>query len=209
MKKDSQNKAEKFWNRTAKSYDREEEKDKEIYKYTIERTKKHLKPYDTILDLGCGTCLFSNELYKNVKHIDAIDFSIKMIEIAKTKAEKQNIENIEYSQATIFDDRLKPASYDVILCFYILHLLENEQQTMRRIHDLLKPGGILISVTPCMGEKTIQRSLFSVISKIGIIPKISLFKQLDLEKLIATNFSIIESECLPNTSNQVFIIAKK
>ena len=209
MKKDSKNKAEKFWDRTANSYDKEEEKDKKTYEHIIGRTKRYLKSSDTILDLGCGTGLVSNELSANVKNIDAIDFSTKMIEIAKTKAENRKIKNIEYSHTTVFDDRLKLASYDVIFCFYILHLLDNEQKIMRKIHELLKPDGILISVTPCMGEKIIQGSLFSIFSKIGIVPKVNLFKRLDLERLIAENFNIIESECLPKTSNQYFIASRK
>jgi 2-polyprenyl-3-methyl-5-hydroxy-6-metoxy-1,4-benzoquinol methylase len=210
MKIDSQNKAEKFWDRTASNYDKEEKKDKKTYLQIIERTKSYLKSADIVLDLGCGTGLVSNEISEYVKKIDAIDLSSKMIEIAKTKAEKRDIQNIEYSQATVFDDSLKLASYDVILCFYIIHLLDDPQAVMRKIKELLKPDGILISVTPCMGEKPIQRGVFSILSRIGIIPEISLFKRFDLERLFAIgSFSIIENECLSQTSHQYFIVSKK
>lgn len=209
MKKNTQNKAEKFWDRTANSYDKEEEKDKKTYKYIIEKTKSYLKSSDTVLDFGCGTGLVSNKISENVRKVDAIDFSSKIIEVAKTKAEKRKIQNIEYSQTTVFDNKLKPASYDVILCFYTLHLLDNQQEIMYKIHELLKQDGILISVTPCMGEKPFQGRLFSIFSKIGIVPKISLFKRLDLERLISENLNIIESECLPKTSNQYFIVSRK
>lgn len=210
MKIDSLNKAEKFWDRTASNYDKEEEKDKKTYGQIIERTRNYLKSSDTVLDLGCGTGLVSNEISENVKKIDAIDLSSKMIEIAKTKAKKLKIQNIEYLHSTVFAAKLNLASYDIILCFYILHLLDNQQEIMRKIYGLLKTGGILISVTPCMGEKPIQGGLFSIFSKIRIVPKVSLFKQPDLERLLtAQNFIIIENECLPKTSNQYFIVSKK
>jgi hypothetical protein len=61
-----------------------------------------------------------------------------------------------------------------------------------------------------MGEKPIQRGVFSILSRIGIIPEISLFKRFDLERLFAIgSFSIIENECLSQTSHQYFIVSKK
>lgn len=210
MKIDSRNKAEKFWDRTAGNYDKEEKKDEKIYLQIIEKSKNYLKPTDTVLDFGCGTGLVSNEISGTVKNIQAIDFSLKMIEIAKTKAQKQKIQNIEYLHATIFDDSLKSGSYDVILCFYILHLLEIPQAAVRKMHQLLKPGGMLISVTPCMGEKPFLRSLFSIFSKLGIVPQIKSFKPHDLEQLLTSeNFEIIENKFLSETSNQYFIVSKK
>lgn len=210
MKKDSRNKAEKFWDRTASNYDKEEKKNEKTYLQIIEKSKSYLKTADIVLDFGCGTGLVSNEIAKSVKKIHAIDLSSKMIEIAKTKAEKQKILNIEYAHATIFDDSLKLGSYDVILSFYILHLLEDPQVVIRKIHKLLKPGGMLISVTPCMGEKPFLSGLFSIFSKVGIVPQIKPFKLPSLEQLFTNeSFEIIENKFLPETSNQYFIVAKK
>jgi 2-polyprenyl-3-methyl-5-hydroxy-6-metoxy-1,4-benzoquinol methylase len=210
MKKDPRNKAEKFWDRTASNYDKEEKKDEKIYLQIIEKLKSYLKTSDIVLGFGCGTGLVSNEIAKSVKKIHAIDLSLKMIEIAKTKAEKQKILNIEYAHATIFDDSLKLGSYDVILSFYILHLLEDPQVVIKKIHKLLKPVGMLISVTPCMGEKPFLSGLFSIISKIGIVPQIKPFKLPSLEELFTNeSFEIIENKFLLETSNQYFIVAKK
>jgi 2-polyprenyl-3-methyl-5-hydroxy-6-metoxy-1,4-benzoquinol methylase len=59
-------------------------------------------------------------------------------------------------QATIFDTRLKEETFDVILAFGILHLLKDFPKAIRRINELLKPGGWFISSTACMGkDKTI------------------------------------------------------
>lgn len=148
------NKSEKFWDKMANYYDRVEKKDELTYIKIIEKTKKYLKINDVVLDYGCGTGLISNEIADNVKVIHAIDISSKMIEIAKKKADGRKIENIDYAHSTIFDERYKRCSFDVILVFYILHLLEDPHKVMQRINELLKPGGLIISATPCMGEKT-------------------------------------------------------
>ncbi len=194
---DSHNQAEKFWDRIANNYDKEEKKDTQTYSHIFEKTRKYLKGSDVVLDYGCGTGLVSNEIAGNVKMVYAIDISSKMIEIAKNKATGREIENIDYAYSTIFNDRYKNGSFDVILAFYILHLSDDSQRVIQRVNELLKPGGLFISATPCMGDKLILNKLLSIASKIGIVPKIKSFKFPDLEGLIKKeNFEIIETECL-------------
>jgi len=207
---DSRNQAEKFWDRTANNYDKEEKKDEQTYLSIIEKTRKYSKVSDVVLDYGCGTGLVSNEIAGNVKMVHAIDISSKMIEIAKNKAIGRKIQNIDYAYSTIFDDKYKKGSFNVILAFYVLHLLDDSQKVIQRMNELLKPGGLIISVTPCMGEKPILNSIFSIVSKIGIIPKIKSFKFPELEHLLTKeNLEIIETEYLHKKSEQYFIVAKK
>jgi 2-polyprenyl-3-methyl-5-hydroxy-6-metoxy-1,4-benzoquinol methylase len=203
---DSRNQPEKFWDRTANNYDKEEKKDEQTYLSILEKTRKYLKNRDVVLDYGCGTGLVSNEIAINVKMVHAIDTSSKMIEIAKNKAIGRKIQNIDYAHSTIFDDRYKSGTFDVILAFYVLHLLDDSQ----RMNELLKPGGYIVSATPCMGEKPILSSLFSIANKIGIIPKIKPFRFPELEGLITKgNFEIVETECLHLNTRQYFNVAKK
>ena len=195
------NKSEKFWDRMSKYYDKLA-KDK-AYKKTLEITKKHLKSSDIVLDYACATGLFSIELAGNVKEIHGIDISSKMIETAKRKAGK----NVNFAKATIFE-KYEKETFNVILAFNILHLLEEPQKVMQRINELLKPGGLFISVTPYLGEKYSFLSIFLVLlRKIKILPYIRSFKISELKELISGNFQIVETSNLP--SMQYLIIAKK
>ncbi|WP_421977074.1 class I SAM-dependent methyltransferase [Roseivirga seohaensis] len=210
MKNNTLSKAVKFWDRAASSYDREEKKDEEKYQETINQLAQYLKTEYLVLDFGCGTGLIANEIAPLVQQIDAIDFSQKMVDLAKTKAQKQQITNVQYKQATIFNDYLKPASYDVILCFHVLHLLESAEQVVSRMHKLLKPEGLIVSVTPCMAEKPFMNGLFSVLYKLGLTPKINPLKLQDLKKLFTEgSFKIIDHHLLPKTSNEYFTVSKK
>ena len=139
-----------------------------------------------------------------------------MIEAAKRKAVERKIENVDFAQAIIFDERYKRELFDVILVFNILHLLEDNQQVMQRITELLKPGGLFISTTPCLKEKLafsnkFQLSFYLLLSKIGLIPLyIGRFKFSELEDLIANgNLQIIETENLYPRISSYFIVAKK
>lgn len=40
-------------------------------------------------------------------------------------------------------------------------MVDDAPRVIQRIHELLKPGGLLISATPCMGEKTFLRTLWN------------------------------------------------
>jgi 2-polyprenyl-3-methyl-5-hydroxy-6-metoxy-1,4-benzoquinol methylase len=206
----TRNKSEKFWDRMAKYFDREERKDEPTNIKIIEKTKKYLKISDTVLDYGCGTGTAAIEIASSVKIVNGIDISSKMIEAAKEKTVERKVKNIDFAQTTIFDEKLKTGSFDVILCFYLLHLVEDTPKVMQRINELLKPGGLIISATPCMGEKTFLSILLSLVSKIGLIPKFRSFKSSELEDSIVNgNFEIVETECLHQSGQQYFIVAKK
>ncbi|HEY9204711.1 MAG TPA: class I SAM-dependent methyltransferase [Candidatus Methanoperedens sp.] len=203
------NKSEKFWDRMAKYFDREERKDEPTNVKIIEKTRNRLKISDNVLDYGCGTGTAAIEIAGSVKTVNGIDISSKMIEAAKRKTVERKVKNIDFAQTTIFDEKFKKGSFDVILCFNLLHLVDDKPNVMRRINELLKSGGMIISATPCI-KGTFLGFLLSPLSKIGLIPQITSFKVSELEDLmIDGNFEIIETECLNKSGQQYFIVAKK
>ena len=196
--------SEKFWDRTAKSFEK-------IPIKTVEKIREHIKSSDTVLDLGCATGTIVNEIAKNVKEIHGIDISSKMINIAKDKASKRVIKNAHFTQATIFDKRYKEESFDVILAFNVLHLFKNTQEVIRRINGLLKKGGLFISSTVCLAEKnTFLAFFFSLLTKVRIVPYVKFFKILELKDFIVNeNFEIIETEKTFSDTYSYFIVVKK
>lgn len=190
-------KPEKFWDKQAKDFI---------------TTPKYLNIDDTVLDYGCATGIISNAISDKVKEIHAIDISSKMIEIAKTKAGERSIKNVNYAQATIFDERYLKESFNVILAFRILHMLEDTQAVIRRINELLKPGGIFISVTACMGPlKAFLGVPLFLLRKIGIMPlHINMFNLPELQGIITGgSFKIVEYERMNDRLPHYCIVARK
>ena len=139
-----------------------------------------------------------------------------MVEAAKRKAVERKIENVDFAHATLFDERNKRESFDVILAFNILHLLDDTRQAAQRIAELLKPGGLFISITPCLKEKMAflnksELSFFLLLIRMGLFPNmLTSFKFSELEDLIARgNFQIVESEKLYYKLSGYFAVAKK
>jgi len=113
----TRSRSEKFWDRIAKYFDWVEKKDEPINLKIIEKTKNLINSCDTVLDFGCGSGTAAIAIASSVKKINGIDISSKMIELAKRKAEESKVRNIDFEQATIFDEKFKTESFDVILCF--------------------------------------------------------------------------------------------
>jgi hypothetical protein len=78
------------------------------------------------------------------------------------------------------------------------------------MNELLKPGGLLISATPCVGEKKLLRSLLFFAGRVGLVPNVKSFKIRNLVDTIEeANFSIVEPDCLKKSSQEYFIVARK
>jgi 2-polyprenyl-3-methyl-5-hydroxy-6-metoxy-1,4-benzoquinol methylase len=203
-------KSEKFWDRLSRNYDKPDTIIEVTEFKSIEYVHKYLNSSDIVLDFGCATGTIASSIAEKVKEIHGIDISSKMIQIAENRAIERRIENIYFSQSTIFDNRYKRDSFNMILSFSILHLLENTDKIMQRIHELLKPGGFFISLTPCLGEKMFLSNLLGLIRRMGILPYIRRFKISELEKsIIEGSFQLVESKCIDNNPLEYFIIAKK
>jgi 2-polyprenyl-3-methyl-5-hydroxy-6-metoxy-1,4-benzoquinol methylase len=210
------NKSKKFWDSASDNYDKTEERFEYIHSKSRKNTKKYLENSNVVLDYGCGTGTVSCEIAHYVKEIHAIDISSKMIEIAKEKAADKKIENITFSQTDIFDEKHKKESFDRILAFNMLQTIPKPKDVVQRIDELLKPNGLFISVTPCLGGKLsflvgLQIRLFQIMCKIGIIPvPIRRLKSSDLDDLITNgNFQKVDTEHIYKRASSYFIVAKK
>jgi 2-polyprenyl-3-methyl-5-hydroxy-6-metoxy-1,4-benzoquinol methylase len=205
------NRSEKFWDRRAREYDRDERKYVQTYHKTIESTKRHLATSDIVLDYACGTGIITNEIAASVTEICAIDTSSKMIDVARRRAAERSLDNVHYTKATLFDRSYQRESFDVILAFNILHLLDDPQKVLPRIGELLTPGGLFISATPCLGEKkTFLGILLALLSRLGLVPYLKVLTISELEELVVcAGFRIVEAQDLDQTPPSYLIVAKR
>ncbi len=210
------NKTENFWNKASKGYDKSEARFEFIHNMTRKYAEKYLDASNIVLDYGCGTGTKSCELASHVKEIHAIDISKAMVESARNKAANSNIENVHFTQATIFDSRYENESFDVIFAFNMLHTVDKPHHVVQRIHELLKPNGLLISSTPCLGGRksllvTMQIHLVRILSKIGIIPiTIREYRRSDLDSLLGKgDFKTVEAKEIYKGASSYFIVARK
>jgi ubiquinone/menaquinone biosynthesis C-methylase UbiE len=203
--------SEKFWDKAAPNYAKSTIRDMVSYDQTMDRTRAHLKPDHRALELGCGTGTTALRLADGVRHLTATDISSQMIAIAQTKARDQGVENVTFRHAALSDSADPDGPFDVVMGFNLLHLLDDLPSALGDIADMVKPGGLFISKSGCIGEKTFYlRPVVAVMQMLGKAPYFSSLKISDLEGLISgAGFSIIETHTFPGMVANRFIVARK
>ena len=202
----------KVWNKMADKYSRQPIANQKAYEIKLDLTREYFTPESTILEFGCGTGSTAILHAPYVKHIDAIDVSQRMIEIAEAKLAPEGIDNVDFSVADMDTFKAEPDSYDVALGLNILHLLDDRMSAMQQVYHALKPGGYFVSSTACLREKMLMllmEPLFPIMRAIGQWPRVSRFSakrlQADME---AIGFKTVHY-WQPDNGISAFIVAQK
>jgi ubiquinone/menaquinone biosynthesis C-methylase UbiE len=200
----------KFWDWIAERYARSPIADEASYKKKLQITQDYLRSGMEVLEFGCGTGSTALIHAPHVKHIRAIDISSRMIEIARGKANASRTTNITFDQSN-FDDFYAPdQSFHAVFGLSILHLLENRDAAISKVHRLLTPGGIFVSSTACIGDWMKWFKLVAPIGKLsGFLPLVKVFTSEELvASLVKAGFEI-DHRWQPARGKAVFIVARR
>ena len=165
-----------------------------------------------MLDIGCGTGTQCGDLAGNVKQVTGIDIPSKLLAIAEQRKAERKLDNIEFIKTSLYDERLKADSFDVVMAFFVLHFFEDIDAVFQRIHDLLKPGGLFISETACLGEKSqITGKLLRFVGHLGFLPIINPLTTRQLEQALEkSGFRIVDKIRFSDSSDAEYtLFAKK
>ena len=197
----------------ADRYSKSPVSDEESYQKKLKVTREYLKPYMEVLEFGCGTGSTAIAHAAQVKHIQAIDISSRMIEIAQRKADESDVKNISFERSSIDEFSVSDQTLDAVLGLSILHLLEDKEevgrgncqglqnaQTGRRFHHQHR--------MPWRHDEDFQG--YCTDRKIlGLLPILKVFTARELEdSLIHADFAI-DHQWRPGKGKAVFIVAKK
>lgn len=199
-----------FWDRTAAKYAKSPIPNEAVYEQKLASTREYLTLESLVLEVGCGTGTTALRHAPYAKQIDAWDISNKMLDIARSKQQEQGISNVNFRCAEAGAMTLPSSHYDLAMAHSILHLLDDKEATMREIHRTLKPGGIFVSSTACLGNSMNWfKCIAKPISFLGFWPNVYFFSSSELEKsIIACGFEI-EETWLPPKAMAHFFIARK
>ncbi len=197
-----------FWDRIANRYSKLPVADEAAYRKKLRVTRDYFRPDMEVLEFGCGTGSTAIAHSPYVNHIQAIDISSKMIEIAQRKADAKNVANVTFSRSAIDRFSVSDRTLDAVLGLSILHLLENREKVIAKVYDMLKPGGVFVTNTACLGD---TMKFFKVIAPVGklfgLMLKVFTAKQLQ-DSLTDAGFEI-DYHWQPGKGKAVFIVAKK
>ena len=96
----------------------------------------------TILDFGGGTGLIALPLAKDAKSVTLVDIADKMLEQARIKAEKLEIQNLTFLCRDLLAEPLEE-NFDLIIVSRVLHHMLDLNKTLVLFHRHLKDQGQL------------------------------------------------------------------
>jgi ubiquinone/menaquinone biosynthesis C-methylase UbiE len=104
----------------------------------------HVKPGQTVCDLGCGNGFYTLQLAKLVGDqgkVFAVDIQPEMLHLLDERAKAEEMTNIEPILGSQIDTGLAPASVDLILLVDVYHEFSHPHQMLSAMWRALKPGG--------------------------------------------------------------------
>ena len=112
----------------------------EYFEQVIETIRKYKKP-TRVLDVGCGVGLFLQKVKANGWNGVGVDMSKPAVTYARNHGLEVHLGRIEQSS-------FKTETFDVITLFQTIEHLEDPLKILKKLHSLLKVGGVLLITTP-------------------------------------------------------------
>lgn len=200
----------KFWDKIATRYAKKPVADEQAYQKKLRVTREYFRPDMHVLEVGCGTGSTAIAHAPFVQHIRATDFSSQMITIAQGKASAADIGNVSFEVSSVDELSVQSNSLDAVLALSVLHLLESKEEAIGKIHNMLKPGGVFVSSTACIGDFL---KILKFIAPVGrffrLLPVLKVFTTNELVNSLTTAGFTIDYQWQPSKKDAVFIVAKK
>lgn len=204
----------RFWDRIARKYAADPIADLPGYEATLRRVQGLLSQEMNVLEIGCGTGSTALRLAPFTRRLLATDVSAGMIAIAREKLAAEPLPQLAFALADADAPAAGPGDYHAVLAFNLLHLVSDLDGALASAVQALRPGGLLISKTPCIDEMNplIPYLALPAMRAIGRAPHVLRFDAEALRSAIARQGMEIVSVERHGTRGKdfrVFIVARK
>ena len=167
-----------------------------------------------VLELGCGTGLYTEFIAGKSRKITATDFSEEMIAKARTK--RGHLHNAKFSRADAMDLPFEDHLYDTVFMANLIHVISDPEKSIQESHRVLKPGGTIIITSFAIDEMSFLNKIRMGFRFIKTFGKLSAdatkvkTSMKAIEKMLAKNqFRIIKSKLLGNKIKAMYLVAMK
>jgi 2-polyprenyl-3-methyl-5-hydroxy-6-metoxy-1,4-benzoquinol methylase len=204
--------SDKFWDKKAEGYAKSPISDEKTYQRKLSETQKYFTPDMRVLEFGCGTGATAVHHAPHVLHIDAMDISENMLESGRRRASESNVENITFTRGTLTGFNADTASLDAVLGLNVIHLLPDRQSVLTEVARILKPGGVFVSSTGCLGSSYLRfiKLLVPLGKLLGLMPDIFILTESELAREVTDAGFTIENQWHHGMKDiDVFMIARK
>lgn len=165
-----------FWDGLSSRYDQFIERKWKIYASSLlDKIDGDVPKGSKIIDVATGTGLVALRIAGRAEQVYAVDISPGMIEEARKKARKMEIENVEFCVEDAYVLPFGNDVFDVAICNNALHNMKYPERALSEMRRVLKPGSRLIATIVGFGESSkykVAMSLYNVFVKLPVFHKL-------------------------------------
>ena len=184
------------FNRQAATYDEDMKGQHARSLYPVLLEKLSHIPFQSALDLGCGT----GEILKLIlqedthKELCGIDLSEKMLAVAKSKLPEQVKLILGDSESLPFSDN----TFDVVYCNDSFHHYPALQNVLREVYRVLKPGGTFL-MGDCW-QPLVGRAIMNFYMRHSKEGDVKIYSEAEMVSMLSERFRDVSWERIGNTA---------
>ena len=137
---------------------------------------------ERVLEVGVGTGI-NLSLYPRGCSVTGIDFSGSMLEIARERAARKEIQNVRLLQMDAADLKFADDSFDIVYAPYLISVVPDPVKVAREMRRVCRPGGRIIFLNHFLSPNPLLSRMERLISPFTI--HIGFKADLDLPAFLA------------------------
>ena len=144
--------------------------DRNLHELEIAAALRYLEPTDVMADVGCGNGEATVRYAKKVRTCTGLELSAHMRGLGAKAAQAVGVVNVTFKEFDILQSQIPDAEYDAVVSKRMLINLaswHDQQQGLRNIHRMLKPGGRAILIE---NTNDAFKAMNDVRDRVGLAP---------------------------------------
>jgi len=159
-----------FWDFCAPFYDFAEKNNGKAYIEMIEIVHNIVPPNSSVLEVAAGTGSIGLAIANKAQSVLCTDLSNRMLSVARKKARRSNVGNIQFANLDILNIDKSDNSFDVVIAGQVLHLLDEPQKAAAELRRVAR-GIVILPICLLKGLKNTAKWNVRLWRLFGFDPK--------------------------------------